>query len=72
MREPNTGTVKVNAAGAILAPPTAGRVRYLWAAGDTDTAEDYDACFEVTWTDGTKTTFPNYRYIRVRVKKEIA
>lgn len=72
MYEPNSGTLKINGAAVnILAPPSAGRVQYLWGVNDTDTQEDYDAEFEVTWVDGTETTFPNNGYFRVRVVKQL-
>lgn len=39
-----------------------GRVNYLWAAGDTDVAGYHYAEWEVTYTDGTKQTFPTSGY----------
>ena len=72
MREPNSGTAKINAAASIVGPAVDGRVRYTWTGTDTDTAEDYDAEFEVTWSSGGKTTFPNFGYFRVKVKKQLA
>jgi Rib/alpha/Esp surface antigen-like repeat protein len=73
MINPGDSTPKVNGTAAeILNPPgTNGKVRYLWGATDTDTPGDYDGEFEVAWSDGTKTTFPNFRFITIRVLKSI-
>ena len=46
-------------------------VRYDWAVGDTAVPGDYWADFEVTWGDGTVTTFPNSGYLEVRVVAEL-
>ena len=71
MIDPGTTAVKVNAAATILAPPTDGRVEYPWIGADTDTKGDYDGEFEVTWAGGGKTTFPNFRFLRIRIKADI-
>lgn len=61
MRLPGDTTLKVSStAVAVVGDPTAGRVEYEWEAADTDTAELYEAEFEVTYTaSGKKQTFPN-------------
>ena len=65
------GTVKVTGVGEVVTP-TAGVIKYDWAAADTDTSGGYEAEFEVTYADGTIETFPNVSYIRVTITDDIA
>jgi len=39
-----------------------GTVEYRWAVGDTDLAGEYQAEWEVLWSDGTPETFPTMGY----------
>ncbi len=71
MIDPGTAVAKVDAAAAFILPKTNGRVEYAWAAVDTDASGDYDAEFEITWTGGEKTTFPNFRFMEVRITVDI-
>ena len=48
-----------------------GRVSYQWQTGDTDTADTYNAEFEVHWLDGTYETFPNSKYITVKFLQDL-
>lgn len=70
MSTPAGGTV-VDAAGTIVAPATDGRVRYAWAEGDTDTAGNYRAEFEVTFADGTILTAPTDKYLKIRILSQL-
>lgn len=70
MRPQGGGALKVNAAATIV-DAALGKVRYSWAAGDTDTVGAFDAEFEVTFADGTVQTFPNGRYLSVVVVEDL-
>jgi len=72
MRSADDGTVKVNRGVGSVVDGAAGTVKYEWAAADTDTVGTYEAEFEVTYSDGTIETFPNTRYIKVKVGDDIA
>lgn len=71
MRPRTSATPTVNAAAAIVGTATAGVVQYAWSAGDTDTAGEYLAEFEVTFLDGRKASFPSDGYTRVRVLPDV-
>jgi len=65
------GQPKINATCAII-DPTAGKVRYSWHDGDTDTWGSYYAEFEVTFPDGSVQTVPNDGFLTIEVKRDIA
>jgi hypothetical protein len=71
MRVPWVGTVKTNAAAAIV-DAAAGRVQYAWADADVDTAATYEGEIEVTFSDGRKQTFPSEGYITVVIAAQVA
>lgn len=48
-----------------------GKVSYTFQPGDSATAGDYRAEFEVTWAT-KRLTFPNDTYITVKVPDEVA
>ncbi len=64
-------TAEVDAAASVVGDGTAGQVSYTFAEGDTDTAGDYRAEFEVSWATAV-ITFPNDSYITVKVSEEVA
>lgn len=71
------GDLTVDGEADLAADPTTGVVSYSWVAavgetpGDTDVAGEYDAEWEVTFSDGTVQTFPNSTYLSVSVKKDL-
>lgn len=72
MIDPGAATPKVDGRAAVVeGAPTNGQLRYNWQAdgSDTDDPGDYDAEFEVEWSDGTRTTFPNFRFLRIKIAK---
>ena len=72
MRVEPAGTVKVNAATATIDDAEAGQVSYNWTASDTNTADDYEAEFQVTFAGGAVQTFPGRNWIAVHVIDDIA
>jgi hypothetical protein len=48
-----------------------GKVRVKWKEGDTDTAGNYRAEFEIVFTDSTILTVPNDGYFLVKIIPEI-
>lgn len=70
MADKDTGTVKVTAA-AVIVDAANGTVRYDWVPADTDTPGNYQAEWEVTWSDGTKQTFPTLTYITVDILADL-
>ncbi len=50
----------------IVDGPT-GVVKYVWQSGDTATVGRYNGEFEVEFGDGRVETFPNNKYIVIRV-----
>lgn len=71
MRVKPAGTVKINAAAGSVVDGGAGRVKYDFTAANTDTANTYEAEFQVTFSDGTIQTFPNDGYFDVIIKDDI-
>lgn len=64
------GPVVVDAAATIVTA-AAGLVRYVWTAGNTNTAGSYQAEFEVTYGDGSIETFPNSSNIQVDIMADL-
>ena len=66
------GTVVINdAAATMIAPFTGGVIAYNFFAADTLTAGDFMGEFHVTLASGKRVTFPNDRYIEIRIVKDI-
>ncbi len=73
MNSRRTG-LKVDAPMTILdqtSPDTLGVVSYSWAPGDTDTAGDFNAEFQVNWPDGKPQTFPARGHVIVTIEKDL-
>jgi len=58
-------------ASADVLNATGGIVSYSWATGDTASYGFFNAEFEVTYSDGTKETFPNNGYISVHISPDL-
>ena len=68
IRKPSGALISTNATVEV---GTQGWVRRSWSAGDTDEIGDYKIEVEVTWTDGTKQTFPPDDYERLVVGTDL-
>lgn len=79
MRPRGETELTVDGTAVIDDDETSGIVSYQWAeadplydiVGDTTTAGDYDAEFEVTFADGSVQTFPNSRYLRIKILRQL-
>ena len=72
MRVKPAGTVKVNGALATIANAGLGEVQYSFSTDDTDTADEFESEWEVSFSDGSVQTFPNDGYTPVIVTDDIA
>jgi len=52
-------------------PNDAGRVRYAWQTGDTDTPGTFQGEFEVTYSTGEIETFPNDGFLAIEIIDDI-
>src|SRR5689334_4269609 len=66
MTNKTTNEVKVDAAASVLDAPN-GLVKYSWEEVDTDEAGNYKGEFEVEFSDGRLETFPNDKYLNIKV-----
>ena len=71
MRVKPAGTVKVDDEDAVIVTAGTGRVRYEWTAANTNTADEYEAEFQVTYANGKIQTFPNDGHIPVVITDDI-
>jgi hypothetical protein len=62
----------VDAACVIVAPKTAGKVRYTWVAANTIEAGEYDGEVEIRWPDSTIRTVPSKGNFKVVIGPEVA
>jgi hypothetical protein len=65
------GDIKIDASAEVVDEAT-GQVRYLRTAADTDTAGDFEAEYEVTYSNGHVQTFPEDGYIGVSIIDDVA
>lgn len=65
-----TLAVQVDAEAEIV-DASAGIVKYVWQPEDTSIAGTYNGEFEVEFSDSRLETFPNDKYIQIRVKQDL-
>ena len=71
MRVKPAGTVKVDAQTAVVVAAGTGRVRYEWTAANTNTADEYEGEFQVTYANGKIQSFPNDGHIPIVITDDI-
>lgn len=71
MRTQDRTSIIARGTAYVVGDVTAGVVRYVWQSGDTDTAGLFNGEFEVTFSDGSVETFPNYEYFKVRISDDL-
>ena len=71
MRVKPAGTVKVDEQECTIVTAGIGRVRYEWTATNTNTADEYEGEFQVTYANGKIQTFPNDGYIPLVITDDI-
>jgi hypothetical protein len=71
MRVDPAGAVKINLGTAIIEDAEAGQVSYPWTTSDTDTPDDFEAEFQVTFAGGAVQTFPGRNWIAVHIIDDI-
>ena len=72
MRVKPGGSTKISAVLATIANAGLGEVQYSFSATDTNTADEFESEWQVSYTDGTVQTFPNDGYTPVIVTDDIA
>lgn len=51
---------------------SSGLVRYNWQAADTSTAGEFEAEWEVEYSDGSVETFPNTGFIDIEINRDLS
>jgi hypothetical protein len=70
MKLPNSTALKVSST-ATIDSSSEGQVTYAWSTVDTDTAGDYVAEFEITFSGGLRQSVPNDNEIQVHIRSDI-
>ena len=53
--------------GEFVGALTGGRVKYAWAAGDTNTAGVYEGYWRITYASGETESFPNNSFFTMAI-----
>jgi hypothetical protein len=72
MRVEPAGATKIGDGSATVLDADAGQVSYAWIAADTDTADDFEGEFEVTFAGGKVQTYPGRNWILIHIVDDIA
>lgn len=68
---PRGGATVIDRPAEILTAFEPAVVAHLWAPGETDAPDRFDAEFRVTYMDGTVETFPNLGFIEVFITEDV-
>jgi hypothetical protein len=73
MRVKPAGTMKITRQDGVIVNAGIGRVRYEWNSGDgdTNTADEYEGEFQVTYANGKIQTFPNDGHIPIVITDDV-
>ena len=71
MRNTADDTTKISGASVTVLAAAKGEVRYSWTTTNTNTAGNFEAEFQVTFSDGGVQTFPNDGYIDVIITEDV-
>jgi hypothetical protein len=71
MRVKPAGTMKITRQTGVIVNAGIGRVRYEWTASNTDTADEYEGEFQVTYANGKIQTFPNDGHIPIVITDDV-
>jgi len=72
MKNKSTGTLKINGSSATVTDAANGRVKYSWAAADTDTAGSYLFEFKIDWGSSIYQTVPAQTVLQIEVVEDLA
>ena len=70
MSDKLSGVPAVNHLGTIV-DAVNGKVSYQWQPGDSDIVSTYNGEWEIAWSDGTYETFPNSKYMTIKIVKDL-
>lgn len=68
---PAAGGAQVVKAAAFVGALTGGKVKYAWAALDTNTVGDYVAYWRVTYSTGEQESFPNNGFFTMKFTADL-
>ena len=73
MRVKPAGTMKITRQDGVVVNAGIGRVRYEWASdgSDTNTADEYEGEFQVSYANGKIQTFPNDGHIPIVITDDV-